>query len=234
MLQQEFSRYPVIVTGSQVTGSAPESAQRWVLAPAQLVLDRIRAIRSAQGLTIPDLAQRLAELGYPITENRLWNLESGRTKLHVDTLFAIAAALGVSPLALQTAPDDEHTEIEPAPGVKTSVDRFNAWMTGTSPLPGSNERPYVEHHPYGAAISRFRGDLEQRTRALAIRIAAHAEDAASTAAAYREEAHAFAAALLEQEPSEDMIRTAEALSKRLGLDLSAISSDEPADSDAGS
>ncbi|WP_081913434.1 helix-turn-helix domain-containing protein [Glycomyces sp. NRRL B-16210] len=194
-----------------------------VLTPAELVLNRIRAIREAQGLSITALAERLAEHGYVISDNRLWNLESGRTKLHVDTLFAIAAALGVSPLTLQTTPtDDEDEEIQPAPGVRVSTARFNAWMTGTSPLPGANTSTYAEYHPHGTQLGRFRGDLDQRAQALALRLASRADETSAAAEALREQALAYAASLLEGEPSEDVIRSAEALSKRLGVDLSNL------------
>ncbi|SDD86822.1 helix-turn-helix domain-containing protein [Glycomyces harbinensis] len=212
------------MTGNQNSRDNEDADQSRSLSPAKAAVERIRDIRVALGLSIPELAERLAALGYPFTENRLWNLASDRTKIHVDTLFAIAAALGVSPLALMTLPADQHTEIDVAPGVTISAERFNAWVTGTSPLPGADETPYVEHHPFGAPIGRFQGSLDQRARALAFKIVSHADEAASTADTLREEAHAFAASLLEQEPSPDLIRTAEALSRRLGIDVSAIDS----------
>lgn len=195
------------------------TADAKALTPAELVLNRIRAIREAQGLSIAALAERLAEQGYVISDNRLWNLESGRTRLHIDTLFAIAAALGVSPLALQTTPDGEE-EIQPAPGVRISAARFNAWMNGTSPLPGARKSTYAEHHPHGTQLNRFRGDLDQRAQALAVRLASRADETSAAAEALREQALSYAASLLEGEPSEDLIRSAEALSKRLGIDFS--------------
>lgn len=188
--------------------------------PAALVLQRIDTICKSQGLSIAALAQRLAEHGFVISDNRLWNLVSGRTKLHVDTLFAIAAALDVSPLALQTMPNDENEEVQPAPGVRVSASRFNSWVIGTEPLPGANKSTYAEFHPYGAQIGRFRGDLDERARGLAIRLASRAEEAASAAEVLRQQAITYAASLLEGEPSEDLLRSAEALSERLGIDLS--------------
>lgn len=193
---------------------------RGPLTPAELVLQRIRTICESQGLSISTLAERLLEHGFVVSDNRLWNLVSGRTKLHVDTLFAIAAALGVSPLALQTMPADGEEEVQPAPGVRVSAARFNSWMTGTDPLPGASKVTYAEHHPYGAQLGRFKGDLDQRARALAIRLATHADEAASAAEVLRQQALAYAAKLLEGEPSEDLLRSAEALSQRLGIDLS--------------
>lgn len=198
-----------------------KTSTRQTLSPTDVVLNRIRSVRLAQGLSIAGLAERLFELGYVITENKLWNVESGRTRLHVDTLFAIAAALGVSPLTLQTMASDEPEEVQPAPGIRITANRFNAWMTGASPLPGASQSTYAEHHPYGAQIGRFRGDLDQRAQALAIRLASHADEAASAAEALRAQALTYAASLLEGEPSEDLIRSAEALSKRLGIDLAS-------------
>ncbi|MBO3732762.1 helix-turn-helix domain-containing protein [Glycomyces niveus] len=199
-----------------------DSATPGPLTPSDIVLRRIRTISESQGLSISALAQRLLEHGFVISDNRLWNLVSGRTKLHVDTLFAIAAALGVSPLALQTMPTDSDEEIQPAPGVQVSPSRFNAWMTGTAPLPGSSKSAYAEHHPYEAQLGRFRGDLDERAQALALRLASHADEAASAAEVLRAQALQYAAALLEGSPSEDVLRSAEALSKRLGIDLRGI------------
>jgi transcriptional regulator with XRE-family HTH domain len=205
------------------SGATDESSPR---TPAQLVLDRILEIRRAEQLSIPQLATRLAEQGTDVTESRLWNISSGRARLQFETLIEIAAALDVSPLTLVTAPTDEPTEIEVLPGVIISADRWNAWMTGASPLPGADDATYAKHHPYGAQIGRYKGDLDQRARALAIRLAAHADEAATAAEALREEAHAYAASLLEGEPSADIIRSAEALSKRLGIDLSTLQTED--------
>jgi transcriptional regulator with XRE-family HTH domain len=199
------------------------------LTPAELVLRRIDAICKSQGLSIAALSQRLAEHGFVISDNRLWNLVSGRTKLHVDTLFAIAAALGVSPLALQTLPTEAGQEVQPAPGVQVSASRFNSWVTGTDPLPGADRATYAEHHPFGASIGKFKGDLDERARGLAIRLASSAEEAASTAETLRLQALDYAAKLLQGKPSDDLLRSAEALSKRLGVDLSGP--DLPVDPD---
>lgn len=192
------------------------------LTPTELVLHRIRMIREAQGLSISALAKRLLENGYVISDNRLWNLESGRSRLHVDTLFAIATALGVSPLALQTMPTDGDEEMQPAPGVRVSAARFNAWVSGTSPLPGSSKETFAAHHPYGPQLSRFRGDLDERAQALALRLASHADETAAAAEVLRDQALAYATTLLEGKPSEDILRSAEALSKRLGIDMENI------------
>jgi transcriptional regulator with XRE-family HTH domain len=56
---------------------------------------RIRELRRAQGMSAPDLA---AALGWPL--DTLLNYEYGRRPLQLDRLEAIAAQLGVSPLAL--------------------------------------------------------------------------------------------------------------------------------------
>ncbi len=199
-----------------------DTAATGPLTPAELVLQRIRTICETQGLSMSTLAQRLADQGFVISDNRLWNLVSGRTKLHVDTLFAIAAALGVSPLALQTMPLDDTREVQPAPGVQVSASRFNSWVIGTEPLPGASKTSYAEFHPYGAQIGRVRGDLDERARGLAMLLASRAEEAASAAELLRQQALSYAATLLNGEPSEDLLRSAEALSHRLGIDVSAI------------
>jgi transcriptional regulator with XRE-family HTH domain len=188
--------------------------------PSHVVRARIRRIRKEQGIRIPELAARLSAQGTVITEQQLYNLEGGRRRLHVDYLFAIAAALGVSPLALQTLPTDDEDEVEVTPGVTVTGARFNGWTTGTRPLPGADEARFARFHPYGAPIGRLQGTPDDRVQALANRIAEQAEDAAANAQMLRDDARKFAADIAGLEPSTDTVRSLEALSRRLGIDIS--------------
>lgn len=188
--------------------------------PSDVVRTRIRQIRKGQGIRIPELAARLEHMGTPITEQQLYNLEVGRRRFHVDYLYAIAAALEVSPLALQTLPTERSSEVDIAPGITVTNTRFNGWTTGTRPLPGADETPFAQFHPYGAPIGRLQGSPDDRVQALAARIAEHAEDAAAKAEMLRDDARRFVADIAQLPPTTDTLRSLEVLSKRLGIDIS--------------
>ncbi|MFJ9615661.1 helix-turn-helix domain-containing protein [Streptomyces noursei] len=60
----------------------------------------IERLRLLHGLTQHRLAERCAALGRPMTNTTLSRTERARRRCDVDDLVAIAAALGVSPVAL--------------------------------------------------------------------------------------------------------------------------------------
>jgi transcriptional regulator with XRE-family HTH domain len=87
-----------------------------------------RAGRSAQ-----DIADRTAELGYPISRAQIANYETGRKKnLDIAELLILAAALDVPPLVL-LYPDLPAGKVEVIPGqVGTSWDAY-LWAAGMIP-----------------------------------------------------------------------------------------------------
>ncbi|MEU8838057.1 helix-turn-helix transcriptional regulator [Streptomyces roseus] len=60
----------------------------------------IERLRTSRGFAQRELAARVTELGHPMTNTMLSRIERTRRRCDVDDLVAIAAALGVSPLAL--------------------------------------------------------------------------------------------------------------------------------------
>jgi len=58
----------------------------------------IKVLRQVHGLTLKDLADRMAEHGVTISEAGLSNIENGNKKPSDRTLAAMASALGVHPL----------------------------------------------------------------------------------------------------------------------------------------
>lgn len=151
------------------------TAEHRVLSLDKAVVERMRAVRKSQQLTCHDLADRLADLGRgDITVNKIWNMQNGRLKPSLDMVFAIANALGVSPLAFLTVPDSEDYSIEVAPGVEISPSRFNAWTTGALPLPGADEAAFEEHQPHGMRPAGFQGTPEERTQRLVSKLATEA------------------------------------------------------------
>ncbi|MFC9812726.1 helix-turn-helix domain-containing protein [Streptomyces virginiae] len=60
----------------------------------------IERLRTSRGFAQRELAARVTELGHPMINTILSRIERTRRRCDVDDLVAIAAALGVSPLAL--------------------------------------------------------------------------------------------------------------------------------------
>lgn len=70
-------------------------------------------IRAQVGVTTRTLAASLAENGLPMSSSGITDIERGKRGVNVDQLTALAAALGVSPIALLTPlPDDGNPDGE--------------------------------------------------------------------------------------------------------------------------
>jgi transcriptional regulator with XRE-family HTH domain len=65
---------------------------------------RIREVRLAHGLTIAQLAERIAEHGVSITEAGISNVETGAKQASDRLLVAWARALGIQPLDVWHGP----------------------------------------------------------------------------------------------------------------------------------
>jgi len=88
-------------------------------------IKRARGKRSAQWL-----ADRTAELGYPITRAQIANYESGRKQsLDIAELIVVAAALDMSPVTL-VYPGPYEQGIELLPGVEASEFEAAQWFSG--------------------------------------------------------------------------------------------------------
>ena len=61
----------------------------------------IRALRHAYGLTIPALAERIAEHGIDVDPSHISNVECGRKRASRPLMTAWAKALGISPLDVE-------------------------------------------------------------------------------------------------------------------------------------
>jgi transcriptional regulator with XRE-family HTH domain len=85
---------------------------------SDVAAERVRELRKAHGWNVDALAERCAEAGRPaLTAHVIETIESGRRTpdgrrrrdISVDELHALAAALGVQPLALLTGHEDAGT-----------------------------------------------------------------------------------------------------------------------------
>ncbi|MFV8275840.1 helix-turn-helix domain-containing protein [Mycobacteroides abscessus] len=80
---------------------------------SQVVGANLRRVRTAEGSTTRVLAAAVAEQGVPMSSSGITDIEAGRRGVSVDQLTCLAAALGVSPLALLTPiPEDENPDTD--------------------------------------------------------------------------------------------------------------------------
>ncbi|ATW62889.1 HTH DNA binding protein [Corynebacterium phage phi673] len=66
----------------------------------EAVRGNVITLRKGQNLTYAEMTRRLSEIGQPIPELGLRNIERGQRKVDVDELVALSAVLGSSPAAL--------------------------------------------------------------------------------------------------------------------------------------
>ena len=108
-----------------------EAAKAWELTLAQRVGDAVAKRRKAKGLTGVQLADRTAELGYPITRVAISKIETNSRagKLDVAELLVLAEALEIPPVLLLAA-DFPDGKVETRPG--HTVDSLDAvrWFSG--------------------------------------------------------------------------------------------------------
>jgi transcriptional regulator with XRE-family HTH domain len=98
---------------------------------------QVVARRRRRGLSQGQLAERLAALGYPkLDRSALSKLETGKRRIGVDDLFALAAALEVAPVFLlaPAAPG----AVAVVPEVEVDGDLLKLWFEGWEALPGSS------------------------------------------------------------------------------------------------
>lgn len=102
--------------------------------------ERLRAARLAAGLTVQQVADRTASLGYPMARASIANLETRpREKIYLQDVTVLAAALGVSPVEI-LYPLDVTTVPTSMPTPVGVIQRGVLRNTSTQVLPGRAER----------------------------------------------------------------------------------------------
>ncbi|RRQ25345.1 XRE family transcriptional regulator [Rhodococcus sp. Eu-32] len=110
--------------------------ESWAESLVSRIMGEVRRLRGRDhsALSAAKLADRTADIGYPISRNVLAELESGRKKsLDVAELLVLAAALGVSPAQL-VYPDLPKGEIEVLPGLPQESHGALQWFSGEAGL----------------------------------------------------------------------------------------------------
>jgi len=130
----------------------------------RLIAGEIRRLRKERGFSAQGLADRCAELGWPIKRSVLSNLESGyRETITVPELLVLARALGVPPLRL-LLPLGHSDTVEILPNVDMVTTDALLWLRGGGPDDSDRTVGYfVGHHK---AVGRW---SEARWRAREIR-----------------------------------------------------------------
>jgi len=124
---------------------------------AARVAENVRTLRKERGLDLADVAERMAELGRPLSLNGVSKVERGKRGVDVDDLVALALALNVSPLRLLLAPDASDDRISLTPKVSVSKRDAWQWASGEHQLGLTEELEEVD-------TSRRGGDVDDALR----------------------------------------------------------------------
>ncbi|MEU6267492.1 helix-turn-helix transcriptional regulator [Saccharopolyspora shandongensis] len=93
--------------------------------------------RRVRGLTADQLAEKVSDLGFPLSRSMVANIESGRrsqTGMSVAVLMALAAALDISPLQLLYPIGEKDDQVEVLPGRHVDARTAARWFEGSAPL----------------------------------------------------------------------------------------------------
>lgn len=106
-----------------------------------VVSQNLKRLRTTLGISSRELATTMNELGAPMSSSGITDIEGGRRGVSVDQLTCIAAAMGVSPIALLTPwVADDGADPDPNADVMLSgtsherADSIYSWLRGDRSL----------------------------------------------------------------------------------------------------
>ncbi|GAC62375.1 helix-turn-helix domain-containing protein [Gordonia sihwensis] len=109
----------------------------------------LRAVRTERGISLRGLSSLMKEVEYPMSHATLSEIERGDRRVTVDDLTALAAALGIAPIAfLLPVPRDgdadpnETARLTGTPEVP--LRQLTDWVRGESPLKDEDDSYAVE------------------------------------------------------------------------------------------
>src|SRR3954469_19672328 len=114
----------------------------WAGRLVRTIASEIRRHRNRQGISAQELADRCAQLGYPIGRQVITNLENGhRDSISVPELMVLGHALGVPP-SLLIFPVGHTADCEPLPGLPRPTWPAFAWFAARDRYPDGDGNPY--------------------------------------------------------------------------------------------
>jgi transcriptional regulator with XRE-family HTH domain len=116
-----------------------ESAKTWEMELSGRLGDAVRMRRNTLGLTAQQLAQRTAELGYPVTRVAISKIEGNKRagKFDVAELLVLGQALEIPP-ALLLFPDYPDGPVQGLPGNERKSVEGVWWFSGTRARTGAS------------------------------------------------------------------------------------------------
>lgn len=97
---------------------------------------RLREVRTAQGLTLREVSDRVTASGHDLSLNAISRIENGSRRMDVDDLTALAVALGVTPATLLLPDTDDSHSTLTITGVSGPATNMWEWMATHIPAPG--------------------------------------------------------------------------------------------------
>ncbi|MGH7487950.1 MAG: helix-turn-helix domain-containing protein [bacterium] len=108
--------------------------QHPAIAVGTAVGERVGALRKRRGWQQRELADELVKLGWEhVDRTVVAKIETGTRKVSLENLLALAAALGVEPVAL-LLPRDDQVEVALTPNLLAPAWVIRAWIHGYMPL----------------------------------------------------------------------------------------------------
>lgn len=123
-----------------------EDAKRWQEATAARIGKAVQARRGVVGMSVTQLAEATAALGFPIHRVAIGKIESGNRlgKLDTSELVILAKALGTEPLSL-LYPDMIDGEVEVTPVEVVTSERAVKWFSGRDEDAHTSLRTYWDY-----------------------------------------------------------------------------------------
>lgn len=90
----------------------------------------VARLRAAKGMSARALSAKLEELGHPLAQSGVSDLENGKRSVSVDQLTCLAVALGSSPLELLAPPSGQNGEPVYGGLDETDPEKLLAWLHG--------------------------------------------------------------------------------------------------------
>lgn len=115
---------------------------------------RLRELRKRRGLSQVALAAEMAKLGISVDAATISRTEQGSREATVPEAFAMAAALGVSPVSLFT-PEEDDDLVAVTPAISLPAGLAVWWLSGALPLTPADVESYVSAATWGSPFNRL-------------------------------------------------------------------------------